>query len=240
MGDVLLGGEIKLLNRPRLSMRGMSMDPSQTKEFFKKRGWKTVCAFHTRNAVHRAHEYLQRCALEFTDGLFINPIVGETKKGDFSSRLVIGSYKYLIEHYYPEDRVLLAPLNLRMAFAGPREALFHAIVRKNYGCTHIVIGRDHAGVKGYYDTYAAHRIFDDFKDLGITPLRLNGPFYCKRCKAVATEKTCSHKDADRISISGTEIRKMFAEGKPVPEEFMRPEVSQWIKNESRQRESIFK
>jgi len=239
MGDVLLGGEIKLLNRPKLPLGGTTLTPKETRQIFKKRGWKTVCAFHTRNAVHRAHEYLQRCALEFADGLFINPIAGETKKGDFSSNLVMGSYKYLIEHYYPKQRVLLAPLNMRMAFAGPREALFHAIVRKNYGCTHVVIGRDHAGVKNYYDTYAAHRIFDKFDDLGITPLRFSGPFYCKRCKAVATEKTCSHRQQDRLAISGTKIRRMFSTGITPPEEFMRPEVSKWIKAKAK-KGGIFK
>ncbi len=240
MGDVLLGGEIILLNKPKLPFRDMIMDPHQTRKIFKKLGWKTICAFHTRNAVHRAHEYLQRCALEFVDGLFINPIVGQTKEGDFSPTLVLESYRLLIRHYYPKARVLLAPLNMKMAFAGPREALFHAIVRKNYGCTHIVIGRDHAGVKGYYDTYAAHKIFDNFTDLGIAPLRFNGPFYCKKCRAVATEKTCSHPQACRIQISGTKIRKMFGEGMTPPEEFMRPEISQWIKKQSRQKGNIFK
>lgn len=222
-----IGGKVVLVDETLLE--GMLM-PSYTKEIFSKNEWQTVVGFQTRNPIHRAHEYLQRTALELCDGLFINPLTGWKKKGDFSQEAVMNGYNRMVKDFYPEGRVFLAELKTSMRYAGPREAIFHALIRRNLGCTHFIIGRDHAGVGGYYDKYAAHNLAEEIRDkhmLGIELLLLKGPFYCSKCEHIATEKTCSHRD-DIVEISGTDIRKMLSEGKYPDKRFMRKEVADEI------------
>lgn len=226
--EIMLGGKVKMIQKPLSPYPECKLTPSQTRRIFKERGWKAIAAFHTRNVPHRAHEYLQRTALELVDGLIIQPFVGRRKDGDFSAELVLKGYRALIENYYPKNRALLACLEIPMAFAGPREAVFHAIIRRNYGCTHFIVGRDHAGVANFYDKYAAHRIFDELPGIGITLLKLQGPFYCAKCKAIATDNSCGHDESLRTHISGTMIRHMISKHKTPPPEIMRPEVSRVI------------
>jgi len=226
--EIMLGGKIKMTQKPLSPYTGYKLAPSETKRIFKERGWKTIAAFHTRNVPHRAHEYLQRTALELVDGLIIQPFVGRRKEGDFPAKTVLEGYSALIKNYYPKDRALLACLEIPMTFAGPREAVFHAIIRRNYGCTHFIVGRDHAGVGNFYDKYAAHRIFDELPDIGIIPLKLKGPFYCSKCDSIATDNTCGHGENSRNHISGTMIRDMISKRKTPPPEIMRPEVSRII------------
>ena len=227
MKDMLIGGRvIKILNSYFSPVRKSMLKPEETKAYFQKKKWKTICAFHTRNVVHRAHEYLQRCAMEVTDGLFIHPVAGITKQGDFKKEVIIKAYQRLIESYYPEDKVLFAALGIGMKFAGPREAVFHALIRRNYGCTHIIIGRDHAGTGGYYDKYAAHKIFSELPYLGITPLLLKGPFYCKKCEGIATENTCAHSKEYQFDVSGTLLRDLIKKKKDLPGWLVRPEIAE--------------
>ncbi len=214
-----VGGKTVLLDK---SLLQDALKPEETKRIFKEKGWKTIAGFQTRNPIHKAHEHLQRIALEICDGLFINPIIGWKKKGDFTQEAVVAAYEKMVEEFYPKDCVYMAGLKTQMRYAGPREAVFHAIIRRNLGCTHFIIGRDHAGVGGFYGAYDAHALARELSakhDLGIQLLLLHEPYYCRKCGMVVSEKNCSHYETDRIEISGTIIRKYINEG-AIPDEIM--------------------
>ena len=228
-GERAIAGKLKAAVKPdHGDYADYTLTPKETRILFSEKGWNNVVAFQTRNAPHINHEYLQKSALALVDGLFINPVLGKKKAGDFKDEVILSTYKAIMANYYPRSSVVMSVLHYEMQYAGPKEAIMHAIMRKNFGCTHIIIGRDHAGVGNYYGPYAAQEIFKEFPDLGITPLFFKEFYYCKRCAGIASEKTCPHGEEDKLSFSGTKLRKMFAEGEVPPKEFMRPEVSQAI------------
>jgi len=226
--EVLLGGPITLLKRPTVPFSKYHLTPKESRILFKFKGWRTIVGFQTRNAPHIGHEYVQKTALTFVDGIFINPVIGKKKPGDFKDKIILDAYQSLIDHYYLKERAVLVTLLTEMRYAGPKEAIFHAIMRKNYGCTHFIVGRDHAGVGSYYPPFAAQDIFEEFPDLGIVPLFFRSFSYCKKCKSVVNEKTCPHPAEYHINFSGTQMRKMLMEGKKPPSQQMRPEVAEII------------
>ncbi|MFX1317273.1 MAG: sulfate adenylyltransferase [Promethearchaeota archaeon] len=226
--EKLIGGEIFLINEFNSIFPDLDLKPIETRVLFKEKGWNRVVAFQTRNPPHLGHEYVQKAGLTYVDGLFINPVIGKKKKGDFLDEIIIESYKALIKEYYPKNRVVLSTFETEMRYAGPKEAIFHAITRKNYGCDHIIIGRDHAGVGDYYDPYDAHDIFDKFPDLGIEPIKFRSFSKCNKCNAVVNDKICPHPAEMQDYFVGREIRAALKAGKPPSVDVMRPEVAEVI------------
>ncbi|WP_299292824.1 sulfate adenylyltransferase [Nitrosopumilus sp.] len=229
MKDFLVGGKIDYIQRPdETEIRKYRQTPTQTREAFAQAGWKTICAFQTRNPPHVAHEMLQKTSITTRDGVFVNPIIGKKKSGDFVDEVIVKCYETMIKLYYPENRCRLGTLHTEMKYAGPKEAIHHAIMRQNYGCTHIIIGRDHAGVGKFYDPFAAQKIFDDYPELEISPVFFPAFFYCKRCLTYTTPKACPCGDDEKEQISGTKLREMIQNGQPPSKYILRPEVAKVI------------
>jgi len=222
-----LAGRVDVFRRPTAPFRDLALDPADTRREFARRNWRRVVGFQTRNPIHRGHEYLTKGALELVDGLLLHPLVGETKRGDIPAATRVECYRVLVERYYPRERVLLATFPAAMRYAGPREAVWHALCRKNYGCSHFIVGRDHAGVGGHYRPFDAQQIFEAFGpgELGIEAIPFDTAFWCRACGQMATAKTCPHASTDRVLLSGTKVREMLARGERPPAEFSRPEVA---------------
>jgi len=227
MGEFAIAGKITLIRRLSLPVSKHELSPREARERFSSLGWKTIAAYQARNPPHLAHEYIQRITLERedVDGLFIQPIVGKLKKGDYRPEIIMRAYEVFVDKYYPSNRVTLGSLSISMRYAGPKAVLFYAIVRRNYGCSHYIVGRDQAGVGNYYDPYAGHRIFDEY-DVGVKPVRYNETFYCRICESMVSSKVCPHPEEAHISTSQTRIRNLLLEGKPIPKEIVRPEVAE--------------
>ncbi|MBI2194257.1 MAG: sulfate adenylyltransferase [Planctomycetes bacterium] len=244
MGKALLGGRVHVLERARYTeFNDRRRDPADLRQMISERGWRRVVGYQTRNPIHRAHEYIMKAALEICDGLLIHPLMGQTKSDDVPASVRMKVYEYMVQEYYPKDRVVLAVFPAAMRYGGPREAVFHAILRQNYGCTHFIVGRDHAGVsidgKPFYGSFDAHYIFDEFDpdDLGITPLFFDHTFYCRACEGMASYKTCPHDSSHHVAISGTKVRELLRNGQFPPPEFSRPGVAKILIEAMQQRQA---
>ncbi len=225
--ECLLGGKIDLLEEIRSPFAKYHLKPKETRHLFKKKGWETVVAFQTRNPPHIGHEYVQKTALNLVDGLLINPVIGKKQSGDFTDEVILASYEALIQHYYVKDTCVLSTFETEMHYAGPKEAIHHAIARKNLGCTHFIVGRDHAGVGSYYGPFDAQEIFKEFPDLGVTPVKFRAFYKCKKCASVVSDKVCPHGPEYQVDFKGRVVRQMLSEGK-IPVDEMRPEVAETI------------
>lgn len=237
-GDHLVGGKVTVLDLPAGSpFEKDRLTAAEVRQRIAAKGWSTVCGFHARNAIHRAHEYLTKCALELVDGLLLHPTVGDGKGEEISSDARMASYRDLVDNFYPANRVILSVFPGLAKYAGPREAVFHALCRKNYGCTHFIVGRDHAGVGNYYGSFEAHEIFGEFtpEELGITPIFVDHAFWCRLCDQMATAKTCPHPPEERVALSATEVRRRLASGESIPPEFARPRIVEVLRQSFRAR-----